>query len=194
MASVHNYLFDSLSRLGDDKCYVSERTKQNSQYGTYNTTNYFAQNCGLKQPIDFATSMPNVFVNGGYGNSGAGGCNINNDSNLRIGSIQTNSKCRISLQTRPFTTVPYLGRGPHNPVQESVIQQGDMVINKKSCSTTTEQSHIDYRHYPLIPSLQKTVTNPTNLVEGVAAEGWVQGGLPTRELIRDGDYMQDYRK
>ena len=194
MASVHNYLFDSLSRLGDDKCYVSERTKQNSQYGTYNTTNYFAQNCGLKQPLDFATSMPNVFVNGGYGNSGAGGCNINNDSNLRIGSIQTNSKCRVSLQTRPFATVPYLGRGPHNPVQESVIQQGDMVINKKSCSTTTEQSHIDYRHYPLIPSLQKTVTNPTNLVEGVAAEGWVQGGLPTRELIRDGDYMQDYRK
>jgi hypothetical protein len=190
MASVYNYTFDSLTRLGDDNCYVSERTKQNSQFGSYNTTNFFSQNCGLQKPLEFATSMPNVFVNGGFGNSGAGGCNINSDSKLRIGTIQTNPKCRISLLTRPFVTVPYLGRGPSNPILESQIQQGDFITNKKSCNTTTEQSHIDYRHYPLIPSLQATVTNPSNLVEGVAAEGWIKGGLPTRELIRDSDYMQ----
>ena len=190
MASVYNYTFDSLTRLGDDQCYVSERTKQNTQYGTYNTTNYFAQNCGLTQPMNFATSMPNVFVNGGFGNSGAGGCNINSDSKLKIGTIQTNPKCKISLYTRPFVTVPYLGRGPSNPILESQVQQGDQITNKKSCSTTTEQSHIDYRHYPLVPSLKASVTNPHNLVEGIAADGWVQGGLPTRELIRDSDYMQ----
>lgn len=190
MASVYNYTFDALTRLGDDQCYVSERSKQNSQYGSYNTTNYFAQNCGLEQPLQFATSMPNVFVNGGFGNSGAGGCNINSDSKLKIGTIQTNSKCRISLLTRPFATVPYLGRGPSDPILESRVQQGDFITNKKSCNTTTEQSHIDYRHYPLIPSLKATVTNPHNLVEGVAADGWIQGGLPTRELIRDSDYMQ----
>lgn len=190
MASVYNYTFDSLTRLGDDSCYVSERTKQNSQFGSYNTTNFFSQNCGLKKPLEFATSMPNVFVNGGFGNSGAGGCNINSDSKLKIGTIQTNPKCRISLLTRPFLSVPYLGRGPSNPILESQIQQGDFITNKKSCNTTTEQSHIDYRHYPLIPSLQASVTNPSNLVEGVAAEGWIKGGLPTRELIRDNDYMQ----
>ena len=190
MASVHNYTFDSLTRVGDDKCYVSERTRQNSQFGSYNTTNYFAENCGLAQPMQFATSMPNVFVNGGFGNSGAGGCNVTSDSNLRIGSIQTNPKCRISLYTRPFITVPYLGRGPSNPILETRIQQGDQITNKKSCNTTTEQSHIEYRHYPLVPSLKASVTNPHNLIEGVAAEGWIQGGLPTRELIRDSDYMQ----
>ena len=26
---------------------------------------------------------------------GAGGCNVDSDSNLRIGSVQTNPKCRI---------------------------------------------------------------------------------------------------
>ena len=190
MASVYNYTFDSLTRLGDDQCYVSERSKQNTSYSSYNVTNYFEANCGLQKPLEFATSMPNVFVNGGFGNSGAGGCNINADSNLRIGSIQTNPKCRISLLTRPFATVPYLGRGPSNPVVEARVQQGDHIHNKKSCNTTTEMSHIEYRNYPLIPSLKATVTNPHNLVEGVAADGWIQGGLPTRELIRDGDYMQ----
>ena len=190
MASVYNYTFDSLTRLGDDQCYVSERTKQNTHFGSYNTTNYFDQNCGLEKPMKFATSMPNVFVKGGFGNSGAGGCNINSDSKLKIGSIQTNPKCKISLYTRPFVTVPYLGRGPSNPILESQVQQGDQITNKKSCNTTTEQSHINYRHYPLVPSLKATVTNPHNLVEGIAAEGWIQGGLPTRDLIRDTNYMQ----
>lgn len=194
MASVYNYTFDNLSRLGDDVCYNTERQKQNTSYGSYNITNYFANNCGLQQPLAFATSQPNIFVNGGYGNSGAGGCNIDYDSKLKIGSEQNKPKCRISLQTRPFVTVPYLGRGPHNPVQESRLQQGDYITNKKSCTTTTEMSHIDYRHTPMIPSLRASVTNPANLVEGVASKGWIRGGLPTRELIRDQDYLNQRKK
>jgi hypothetical protein len=38
---------------------------------------------------------------------------------------------------------------------------------------------------PLIPSLKATVANPANLVEGVASQGWIRGGLPSRELVRD---------
>ena len=59
---------------------------------------------------------------------------IDDNSNLTIGTIQTHPKCRISLQQRPFTTVPYLGRGPGAPVQESKLQQGAHVNNKKSCN------------------------------------------------------------
>jgi len=184
MASLYNYTFDSLSRLGDDVCYNTERQKQNNEYGSYNVTNFFAQNCGMEKTLDFATSQPNVFVQGGYGNSGAGGCNINSDSMLKIGSEQNKSRCRISLYSRPFTTVPYLGRGRRDPVQESRIQQGDHTNNKKSCSSISEISHIDYRHTPMIPGLKATITNPVHSIEGVAAEGWIRGGLPTRELIR----------
>ena len=35
--------------------------------------------------------------------------------------------------------------------------------------------------YPLVPSIKATVTNPANLVEGVASDGWVRGGVPSRE-------------
>ena len=55
-------------------------------------------------------------------------------------------------------------------------------------------SHIDYRHTPMIPSLRASVTNPANLVEGVASKGWIRGGLPTRELIRDQDYLNQRKK
>ena len=184
MATVSDYTFDNLSRTGDDSCDISQRSVQNSNFGSYSTTNYFSKDCGMRQPIAFATTQPNVYYNGG-GPGGAGGCVINDDTELKIGNIQTNPKCRISLQERPFVTVPYLGRGSGNAVLESKLQQGDMVSNKKSVSTTSETSHIEYLHTPMIPSLQATITNPSNLIEDSAAEGWIRGGLPSRELVRD---------
>lgn len=192
MASVYDYTFYNLSGLEDDKCYLTEREQQNSKFSTYSTTNYFSNYCGLKQPIELATSQPNVFIKGGYGNSGAGGCNIDTDSNMKIGTIQTNPKCRISLQTRQFVTVPYLGRGILNSYLESKLQQGDYATNKKSCSTVTETSYIPYKNYPLLPELSATIQNPVNLVESTASEGWQRGGIPTRELIRDSDYLKKY--
>lgn len=192
MASAYNYTFDNLSRLGDDVCYQTEKNRQNTDFGNYNLTNYFTQHCGLKKPLELATSQPNVFIRDGYGPGGAGGCNIDSDSNLRIGTIQTNPKSKISLYTRPFLTVPYLGRGPARPLEEARLQQGDHIRNKRSCSTVTETSYIDYRQYPLIPSIKGSVTNPDNLIEGVAAKGWIRGGLPSRDLIRDQDYAQKH--
>ena len=191
MASVHQYTFDNLARIGDDACGITSRDMQNNAYGSYSTTNYFLKWCGMKEPIEFATQQPNIFYNGGFGNyCGAGGCNIQSDSNLKIGSIQTHPKCRISLYERPFVTVPYLGRGPPKPVMESRLQQGAMINDKKSCKTITEKSFKDHIEVPLVPSLQATIQNPANLVEGVAAGGWIRGGLPSRELTRDQDYLE----
>ena len=59
----------------------------------------------MRQPIAFATTQPNVYYNGG-GPGGVGGCVINDDSELKIGNIQTNPKCRISLQERPLELSP----------------------------------------------------------------------------------------
>lgn len=190
MSDVYSYTFDALSHINDDPCHLTQRNVQNVQYGTYSTTNYFANQCGMQQPIAFATSQPNVFLNGGYGPVGVGGCNIEENNELRYGSVQTNPKSRVNNFHRPFATVPYLGRGPSRPVLETQLQQGDFNQNKKSCDTTTEISHIDYRHTPMIPSLRSTIQNPHNLVEDVASDGWIRGGLPSRELIRDQDYFQ----
>ena len=43
---------------------------------------------------------------------------------------------------------------------------------------------------PLIPSVAATIQNPANLVEGVAAEGWVRGGVPTKDMTRQNDYVK----
>ena len=193
MAYISNFSFDNLSRIGDDNCALSQRNIQNVEAANYLLTNYFVQDCGMKKPIEIATNQPNVFYNGSH-QVGLGGCNVDANSNLLIGTIQTRSKCPISLYERPFKTVPYLGRGPSNPVLESQIQQGDLARTQRSVNNITESSFLNNHYTPLVASLKETITNPINLVEGIAHENWVRGGVPSRDLTKDGDnYMSSMK-
>jgi len=187
MAFVYNYTFDNLSRIGNDACNQDQNTIQNIQSCNYNLQNYFANDCSMRQPIALATTQPGIMYNGGSG-SGAGGCNIDASSDLLIGSIQTHPRCRISLFQRPFATVPYLGRGSVDPILESQIQQGELIVNRRSVNKLSEKTDLKYQMTPLIPSVKDRVTNPVYSVEGVASQGWIRGGIPSRDLTRDRDF------
>lgn len=191
MANVSSYTFDNMSRLGNDSCCISQDDIQNVSSCNYMTQNYFAADCSMKNPISLATTQPGIMYNGGY-NSGAGGCNINESSKLQIGTIQTHPKCRIDLFHRPFVTVPFLGRGSVNPVMESQIQQGEQLVNKKSVNKLGEKSYIKYHQTPLLPSIQDKMNNSANKIENDASEDWIRGGVPSRELTRDGDYFNKH--
>ena len=171
MATYSGYTFDNMSRMGLDQCCVDQDTIQDVASCNYMTQNYFANDCSMKKPIDLATSQPGVMYSGGY-NVGAGGCNINESSKLQIGTIQTHPRCRIDLFHRPFATVPYLGRGSVNPVME--------------------KSYIKYHQTPLLPSVQEKINNPANQIENIASDGWIRGGVPSRELTRDTDYFNKH--
>ena len=193
MAYVTNFTFQNMSRIGNDTCTQDQNTIQDIRSANYLLQNFFADDCSMKQPIALATTQPGVFFNGGH-NSGAGGCNIDKSSELLIGSIQTNPKARIDLFHRPFSTVPFLGRGSANPVLESQIQQGDSITNKRSVTHLTEKSYMKYSNTPLIPTVKDRVTNPAYCVEGAASDGWIRGGVPSRELTRDKDYFNTHTK
>jgi len=191
MANFSSYTFDNMSRIGLDECCKSQTDIQNVESCNYMTQNYFASDCSMKNPINLATTQPGIMYNGGY-SVGAGGCNINESSNLQIGTIQTHPRCRIDLFHRPFATVPYLGRGSVNPIIESQIQQGETGVNKRSVTNLSEKSYIKYHQTPLLPSVKERLSNPANSVEGVASEGWIRGGVPSRELTRDADYFNKH--
>lgn len=187
MASVYDYTFNQLTRIGDDSCDKSQRNVQNSTASTY-MLNQFRPDCPMSNAMDFALSQPNVNYTGSH-QMGIGGCNVDESSELILSAL-SRPRCKLSLLQRPFATVPFLGRGNSNPVLESQIQQGDLANNRKSITNLTEVSHIKYSNTPMIPSLQASVTNPSNLIEGVAAEGWIRGGLPSRDLVKDTDYTK----
>ena len=187
MASVFDYTFEQATRLGFDKTDFSQRTLQNTEFANYMLDN-FRPSCPAGSPIEFATSQPNVNFTGSHHVS-IGGANIAENSSLIMNDL-SRPKCRISLMERPFGTVPYLGRGKCDPTLESQMQQGDFANNKKSINPSSETSYLQYSQTPMIPTLQATICNPANLIETMAAEGWIRGGLPSRELARDKDYTQ----
>jgi hypothetical protein len=191
MAHTYSYTFDTMSRIGNDQCCVDQNTLQDVAACNYMTQNFFASDCSMKNPIALATTQPGIMYNGGF-NVGAGGCNINDNSKLTIGTIQTHPKCRIDLFHRPFATVPYLGRGAVNPIMESQIQQGEQLVNKKSVNPLTEKSYIKYHHTPLLPAVKERMTNSSNQIESDASEGWIRGGVPSRDLTRDADYFNKH--
>jgi hypothetical protein len=189
MANTYSYTFNSPSKIGLDECNKSQNDIQNVASCNYLTQNYFASDCSMKNPIALATTQPGIMYNGGY-NSGAGGCNIDESSQLQIGTIQTHPRCRIDLFQRPFATVPYLGRGSVNPVMEAQIQQGEQIINKRSINNLSEKSYIKYHQTPLLPAVQEKIKN--YIMESDASQGWIRGGVPSRELTRDGDYFNKH--
>jgi hypothetical protein len=189
MANVSSYTFQNMSRIGLDECNKSQTDIQNVASCNYTTQNFFSTDCSMKNPISLATTQPGIMYNGGY-NSGAGGCNIDESSQLQIGTIQTHPKCRIDLFQRPFATVPYLGRGSVNPIMEAQIQQGEQIVNKRSINNLSEKSYIKYHQTPLLPAIQAKIQN--QIVENDASQGWIRGGVPSRELTRDGDYFNKH--
>ena len=178
MTSVYNYMFDNITGLKDDAVGVTERDLQNQNHNNLTLTNHFKNDEVLGNPVRFSTSQPNVFLNK---TPKLQGSVVDDESNLLIGSIQTNPKCKLNLQQRQYLTVPYLGRGPAKPLLESKLLQGAQLDSKKSCKTITEKSFAREKTF-LVDSLQNTIQNPDNLIENNAHEGWIRGGLPSRQL------------
>ena len=187
MAHVSDFSFNNMSRLGNDGCCIDQNSIQNSLACSYTLQNYFVKDCSMSNAKALATSQPCINYSGTMG-SDICGSNINDSSNLLIGSIQTHPKQKIDLFQRPFATVPYLGRGSVDPLLESQIQQGEGITNKRSVTRLTEKSYLKYHTTPLIPEVKQNIQNPNLMIESMASDGWIRGGVPSRELTRDRDY------
>ncbi len=179
--TVNSYTFDNLTGLRNDECSMDQRNVQNVQASNYMTENYYPF-CPMTNAIDFATKQANVFYNGSH-QVGINGCNIDTNSELKYTKI-AKPACKITLQERPFLTVPYLGRGEVDPVLERQIKAGDNQLNKKTVNPSMEVNFSEKRNYPLIDNIKNSVTNPNNLIESVADPNWVRGGLPSRDFCK----------
>ena len=82
-----------------------ESLKRNAKSKFWNiSTPKLLKKLWYEKTINFATNQPNVFYKG---DGGLGGCTIDKDSNLKLGSIQTNTPSKLNLQQRQFLTVPF---------------------------------------------------------------------------------------
>lgn len=181
-----NFKLHTLANANDDKCYQDIRTLQSMGPGGYQVSNHYDCDLYANQTVKDATDNIAIqFKNGHDINPKA----VDKSSTLRIGATRKFPKCPQQLFTRPYLTVPYMGRGPGNMDLESQLAPGETTKIKRSVNTL---SGVTIPHYftPMIPHLQYNVQNPQHLVQEHVDESWVRGGKNTRLVIRDEDYLK----
>jgi len=171
-------------RIGLDSAVQSQRDVLNNKHQDYYTANFFTDPAAGRH-IDFATSFPTMTTAGSH----LGGSVVDESSKLSFSGVeQTRSLEKLQNQTRPFLTIPYLGRGSCDPKLESQLMQGDRSNEKKSVGTIMSKSFMDYRMNPADDQ-----TLPETRLEDLAMDGWVRGGELTRKIAGDDHYSQKSR-
>ena len=180
--SIYPYAFDSMSRIGNDSVSVDQRSIQNMHHTNYLLENFYPQ-CPMNNAQNFALEQPNVFYNGSH-EGGINGCVIEDNNELKFTHI-TKPACKLSLTTRQYLTVPYLGKGNADPDNEFNIKVGEHALNKKTVNNTMEENFSEHKNYPLIDDLKQSINNTSYLIESDAMNGWVRGGMSAREYARN---------
>ena len=166
---ISDYTFNNLGRITQDVTDKTQRNVQNTRYTNLNLTNYFSEGVSGNH-VDFVSKQPGLSYNGLMG-PGLSGSAVQDENNLFWGTEMERSYEKVQLFTRPFLTVPYLGRGSCDPTVESQLQQGEWVRGKKSVSNVNEKNIDTPEAYPL---------SSKKHIEELALGGWSRGGIDTR--------------
>ena len=184
MSSVNSYLFHNTSRIGSDMTDQTQRNVHNTRFANHTLSNYFSKDTS-DQHVKFAVAQPTMNFNGVSHGIGLTGSAVDHESKLMIKDVHSNPAEKVQLFTRPFATVPYLGRGSVDPQVESQLLHGEFVTDKKSSSTIMDKSFTEYSLPILTSDMENHVTNASENVEEAAMEGWVRGGANTRQYTND---------
>ena len=179
--TTYPYVFDSISRIGNDTPAIDQRNIQNTANANYSLENYYPA-CPMTSAIDFATKQPQVFYKGSH-EGGVKGCVIEDSNELKYTHI-SRPACKLTLTERPYLTVPYLGRGIGDIDAEFMLRTGEVPVNKKTVNHLMENDFVNHKNFPLLESKKNEMQNSAHKIESDAMNGWVRGGLSAREYAK----------
>lgn len=187
-----DFAFYNMASLRSDAVDNTQRNIYNTRFANHTVSNFFSDPAANAH-VQFATQQPDVSWFSVQGGSAVGGAVIDVDSDLIIKAQQGRSLEKLSLAQRTFLTIPYLGRGACDVHMEAQMIQGENSHDKKSVGTVMSKSFMDYTMYPVDQKMQSDATNPKHKIEESAMDGWIRGGILTREMMNDRDFMQQSR-
>ena len=175
--------------LWSDDLTVQVENSQSRGPSTYVLDNQNGCECGLKEARSIQTSQPGIHLNAGFGWSGEKGCLIDTDTKLRQNTeILTNRRTINQLTERLSATTPNLTKGYYDVDIESIIRPGEFAGDQKPCVAGSEVTYGNY-FLPMIPKLKEEVQDEKHIIPESSKQDWVRGGLPTRQMVRNKDYL-----
>jgi hypothetical protein len=187
-----DYTFYNMARIGADPIDNSQKNIYNTRFAGYTLSNYFSDSAS-DQHVVFATQQPNLQFYGAVSGTSFNSALVDKNSELTLKAIQERGLEKLSLEQRPFLTVPYLGKGSCNTLLETQMLLGENTHEVKSASTIMDKSFMDYALYPADQNMQTHVKDPKYTVEESALNGWVRGGVASRDLMNDTEFSQTAR-
>jgi hypothetical protein len=181
MSQTVDFMFNNISRIGQDTYNHTQEATINNAYASYTLTNFSEKN--ENKALSLSTKYPTMNMQS-TSQLGPYGSHVDDSSDL-LKSKLTNANTRINLQERSYLTVPYLGKGSVDVGLENNLKFGDTFKEKKSSAQLNEKSYSDLEKFPLHKDLKNDTVDPKKHIEELAAKGWVRGGLPSREIYKN---------
>ena len=173
--------------LRNDPSTARLEVQQSIGPGAYHLDNMNECECELKKAREIQLSQPAINFSGGKGWIGEQGCLVNNDSDLRFDEL-TNLKYIHQLPN--LLNQGFYGRGPHDVDVETIIQNSNITnTGEKPCNVLAGVTIPNF-FTPLIPKLEKEVQDTDHIIPEDSMSSWVRGGLPSRQIARNLDYIQ----
>ena len=182
-------LFTKASLLSDPVA-VDLDIIQSQGPGYYTMENMYGCGCELKDAREVQLSQPMINFEGGKGWIGEKGCLVDVDSKLRESDDKlTNKKYSHQLIERPHLTTGNYVKGYFDVDVESVIRPGIDAGDDRACNSLSGVTIGNY-FTPMIPRLQDEVQNTVHIIPEDSMQSWVRGGLPSRQMQRNKDYLR----
>lgn len=182
-----DFKLEQKASLRSDEGVISIETQQSSGPGLYSLDNIYGCDCGLEKARNVQLLQPAVNFNAGVGYSGEKGCLIDKDTNFRFDKL-TNENYINQLPTRQ--NAGFFQKGVFDVETENIIRSNNnSTYHDKPCNYPGA-STFQYSYTPLIPQLKSEVQDTKYIVQEDSLNSWIRGGIPSRQLVRDADYMK----
>jgi hypothetical protein len=182
----HNFQLNNNGNLMYDNQQANIETAQSIEPGVYRLENFYPNDCGQKQAREIQTSQVGINFEGGKGSIGKNGCLVDTNSYVIFNEL-TNLNVINQLNTRLTLTTPYV-RGFYNVNDESKLISGDGTKQHRTCNVLSGVSLLDHFYTPQVKKLRENVQNPIHIIPEDNMDTWKQGGVSTRQLMRNMDY------
>ena len=135
--------------------------------------------------MNYIHQLPNLQTNGFFGK---GEQKVDEESNFFHSDL---TNLRFINQLPNSQTNGFFGKGNYNVDNETILQSSNITKLDRPCNVLSGVSieNLQPALFPMNDRLKSEVQDPKHIVPEDSMTSWVRGGLPSRQIARNVDYI-----